>query len=294
MAMEGSPFVGHGAFGILTKQGWVPYFGVYGIPEVWAWKLIPLVGSVDILLGTLALVAPIRAALLYMAFWGLFTASLRPSAGEGWWEFFERAYNFGVPFLMLWVHGFGTTRASWFRVITQVPRFTVIWAERYQLALRGIMASMLIGHGGFGLVMGKQNLLRFYEVAGFGVFGVPLPTVSAMIGGLEIVLGVLCVAVTSPAFFLFVFVWKLGTELLYVPAQAYGAWWEVIERGGSYAAPLLWIGFQQFLRAQGSPLRGLLPRSWPRMLGGGLRRPHARTVIRAPIPLSLPTSAHAG
>jgi hypothetical protein len=34
--MEGSPFVGHGAFGILTKQGWVPDFGVYGIPEVWA------------------------------------------------------------------------------------------------------------------------------------------------------------------------------------------------------------------------------------------------------------------
>ena len=61
---------------------------------------------------------------------------------------FERAYNFGVPFLMLLVHGFGTTRASWFRVITQVPRFTVIWAERYQLTLRGIMASMLIGHGG--------------------------------------------------------------------------------------------------------------------------------------------------
>jgi hypothetical protein len=24
-----------------------------------------------------------------------------------------------------------------------------------------------------------------------------------------------------------------------------GAWWEVIERGSSYAAPLLWIGFQQ-------------------------------------------------
>jgi hypothetical protein len=53
---------------------------------------------------------------------------------------------------------------------------------------------------------------------------VPLPTLSAMIGGLEIVLGVLCVVVTSTAFFLFVFVWKLGTELLYVPAQAYGAW----------------------------------------------------------------------
>jgi len=40
---------------------------------------------------------------------------------------------------------------------------------------------------------------------------------------------------------------KLGTEWLSVPAQAYGAWWEVMERGGSYAAPLLWIGLHQFV-----------------------------------------------
>jgi hypothetical protein len=62
-------FVGHGAFGVMTKAGWVPYFVVYGIPEAWAWTLMPLVGSVDIALGTLVLVAPIRAALLYMAVW---------------------------------------------------------------------------------------------------------------------------------------------------------------------------------------------------------------------------------
>ena len=146
-----------------------------------------------------------------MAVWGCFTATLRPLTGEGWWEFFERSYNFGIPFLMLWVHGFGTTRRSWFAVLTQIPRFTVVRAQSYQLALRGIMASMLIGHGGFGLVMGKQNLLRFYEAAGFGGFGVPLSALSAVIGGCEMLLGVLCSAVTSTAFFLFVFLWKLGT-----------------------------------------------------------------------------------
>jgi hypothetical protein len=64
-------------------------------------------------------------------------------------------------------------------------------------------------------------------------------------GAFEMLLGLLCLGVPFSAFFLFVYVWKLGTELLYVPAQAYGAWWEVIERGSSYAAPLLWIGFQQ-------------------------------------------------
>jgi hypothetical protein len=261
-------FVGHGAFGVLTKQGWVPYFALYGIPEPWAWQLMPLVGSVDIAFGLLVLVAPIRAALLYMACWGCFTATLRPLAGEGWWEFCERSYNFGMPFLMLWVHGFGTTRRSWFTVIMHIPRFTVVRAQWYQLALRGIMASMLIGHGGFGLVMGKQNLLRFYEAAGVGSFGVPLPMLSAVIGGCEMLLGILCVVVTSTAFFLFVFLWKLGSEWLYVLAQAYGAWWEVIERGSSYAAPLAWIGFHAFLCTQRALTQTWLPQRWLARLHG--------------------------
>ena len=265
-------FVGHGAFGVLTKAGWVPFFQIFGISDAWAWRLMPVVGSVDIALGTLALVAPIRIALLYMSVWGLFTALLRPLAGQGWWEFFERSYNFGVPFLMLWMHGFGTTLASWLAVMTAIPRLTLARAQIAQLALRGVMASMLIGHGGYGLVMGKQNLLQFYDAAGFGVFGVPLPTLSAVIGGYEILLGVLCLGVTSTTFFLFVCFWKLGTELLHVPAQAYGAWWEVLERGSSYAAPLLWIGFQQFLHQHGVIAGGLLSGSGLRFLAGEDRR----------------------
>jgi hypothetical protein len=181
-----------------------------------------------------------------MAVWGFFTALLRPLAGEGLWEFFERSYNFGVPGLMLWVHSARTTCPAWFAVITAVPQLTMTRVHQYQWALRGIMASMLIGHGGFGLVMGKQNLIHLYEAAGFGVFGIPLPTLSAVIGGVEMLLGVLCVGVSWVPFFLFVCAWKLGTELLYVPAQAYGAWWEVLERGSSYAAPLLWIAMHTF------------------------------------------------
>ena len=260
-------FVGHGAFGVLTKQVWVPYFTLFGFPEAWAWTLMPVVGSIDITLGVLALLAPTRAGILYMACWGVFTASLRPLAGEGGWEFLERSYNFGVPFLMLWVHGRGTTARSWFSVLTEVPRLTVAWAQRAQWALRGVMAGMLIGHGAFGLIMGKATLLRFYEAAGFGGFGVPLPTLSAAIGGFEMVLGGLCLVATWPVFFLFVCVWKLGTEGLYVTAQANGAWWEVLERGSSYAAPLLWIGFQQVLAAHGVTAQGLIPRRWRLALG---------------------------
>jgi hypothetical protein len=264
-------FVGHGAFGVMTKQAWVPYFTLFGFPESWAWTLMPVVGSIDITLGLLALLAPTRAGLLYMGCWGFLTALLRPLAGEGGWEFLERSYNFGVPWLMLWVHGVSPQMTSWFTVLTDIPRFTVARAQCAQWALRGIMAGMLIGHGAFGLVMGKANLLGFYEAAGLGVFGIPLPTLSAAIGGFEMLLGVLCLQATRPAFFLFVCAWKLGTEGLYVPAQAYGAWWEVLERDGSYAAPLLWIVLQRVLAAHGATAQGLLPRRWRRMLAGGDR-----------------------
>ena len=135
-------------------------------------------------------------------------------------------------------------------MLTQIPRFTVVRAQSYQLALRGIMASMLIGHGGFGLVMGKQNLLRFYEAAGFGGLRRATVALSAVIGGCEMLLGVLCLAV-CPRRFSSSFCGSWAPNC-YVPAQAYGAWWEVIERGSSYAAPLAWIGFHHFLRTQGA------------------------------------------
>jgi hypothetical protein len=256
----GGEFIGHGAFGILTKQAWVSYFTMFGFPEAWAWTLMPMVGSLDITLVLLVLVAPTRAGLLYMGCWGFLAALLRPLAGEGGWEFLERSYNFGVPWLMLWVHDVSPQMTSWFAVITEIPRLTVGRAQCAQWALRGIMVGMLIGHGAFGLVMGKASLLRFYDAAGFGIVSVPLLTLSATIGGFEMLLGVLCLVAMWPAFFVFVWAWKLGTEGLYLPAQAYGAWWEVLERGGSYAAPLLWIGFQQVLTRHGVTARGLLPR----------------------------------
>ena len=36
-------------FGFITKAAWVPYFGVVGIPEPWAWRLMPIVGTADVL-----------------------------------------------------------------------------------------------------------------------------------------------------------------------------------------------------------------------------------------------------
>jgi hypothetical protein len=106
-------YVGHGAFGVITKAAWVPYYGVVGISEAWAYKLMPLTGSVDIFLGFLTLLKPIRAALLYMAVWGLWTALLRPLSGEPFWETIERAPNFLVPAALLYLRGLPADLYDW-------------------------------------------------------------------------------------------------------------------------------------------------------------------------------------
>jgi hypothetical protein len=38
-------FIGHGAYGVLTKEAWVPYFGVIGIDCAWAYRLMWYSGS---------------------------------------------------------------------------------------------------------------------------------------------------------------------------------------------------------------------------------------------------------
>lgn len=109
----GLEFIGHGAFGVITKAAWVPYFGVVGIPDRWAWRLMPAVGSFDIFVGLLVLLKPVRLALLYMAVWGLWTALLRPLSGEPVWELIERAPNYLIPFSLLYLRGLPRTWDEW-------------------------------------------------------------------------------------------------------------------------------------------------------------------------------------
>ena len=79
-------FIGHGAFGFITKAAWLPFFAVVGIPEAWAWKLMPLVGAVDVLAGMAVLFRPTRLPLIYMSVWALWTALLRPLSGDSVFE----------------------------------------------------------------------------------------------------------------------------------------------------------------------------------------------------------------
>ena len=51
-------FIGHGVFGIITKPIWCNYFAVFGIGHDLAYRLMPVLGSVDILMGLSILLYP--------------------------------------------------------------------------------------------------------------------------------------------------------------------------------------------------------------------------------------------
>ena len=254
-------FVGHGAFGIITKKVWVPYFAVWGIPESWAWPLMPLVGVVDISLGVLTLVRPLPAVLLWMVFWGFQTACLRPLSGEPIWELLERAGNFGVPMALLWSADRPRSLREWFSPLRPAP----LGAERARQIgwiLRVTTAALLIGHGGFGAFMHKAEWAGYFVTAGVRPGVVTRFALVDVVGWFEIALGLAVLAWPWPGLLLVVFLWKLGTEWLR-PLSGEPLW-EFIERGGSYAAPLALLWLQEWPAA----LRARHHAASPRELGG--------------------------
>lgn len=109
-------FLGHGVFALQVKAGWIPYFTALGIAPETATTLLPLIGAMDIILALLVLVKPIPIALLWMSFWGFWTALLRPLAGEPIWDFIERFTNWGAPLALLFItSGWPKNWKEWFK-----------------------------------------------------------------------------------------------------------------------------------------------------------------------------------
>jgi hypothetical protein len=243
VAME---FVGHGAFGIIGKEAWLPYFTVFGFSESAAWQLMPVVGAVDISLGILTLFRPMPAVLAHMTFWGLMTASLRPATGEGVWELLERGGNYAVPLAFLLLSGGGGRSVrAWF---SQVKSYSLdrITVGRIAWALRAGTAALLIGHGGFGAFMHKEEWVGYFAEVGIGARAVADGHLIGVVGWFEIALGLVVLFKPARNILLFVFTWKVGTEFLrYTSGEPM---WEFIERGGSYAAPLALLYATAWLR----------------------------------------------
>ena len=220
-------FIGHGAFGFITKAAWLPYFAVVGIPEAWAWRIMPLVGAVDVLAGMAVLYAPRGLPLLYMVVWAAWTALLRPLAGESVFETLERAGNYGVPLALLLMTGVTFSRAGLLRSVSHVERRETSAVVRSVLQWTTVL--LLLGHGALG-VTGKPGLTTHYAS-----IALPMGTTIA-VGWFEVALALAVAVRPAAGLLVFVAVWKLGTESLWITAG--GPIWEFVERAGSYAAPL--------------------------------------------------------
>ncbi|NQV11733.1 hypothetical protein HQ524_00055 [Candidatus Uhrbacteria bacterium] len=100
-------FIGHGVFALQGKEGWFKYFEAFGITDTERMvSILLIVGILDLLLAALVLIRPIKAAVLWMAFWGLFTAMIRwPFGPDPVWDFVERFANIGAPLALLFLLG---------------------------------------------------------------------------------------------------------------------------------------------------------------------------------------------
>ncbi len=97
-------FLGHGIFAVLGKADWITWTQqLSGMGVSAATTFIFAVGVVDILLAILVLIKPIRPLLLWMTFWGFWTALVRPLVGLPIWDFVERFANWAAPLALYYV-----------------------------------------------------------------------------------------------------------------------------------------------------------------------------------------------
>jgi hypothetical protein len=223
-------FIGHGAFGVITKEAWLPYFALVGIGRDLALTLMPLIGIVDISAGLILLVRPIPAVMLYMAIWGLWTALLRPLAGQPFAEAIERAGNYGVPFALLLMIERPRTLRQWFAPVHRKPSESQD-IRRLALVLMTVTATLVSGHALLALA-GTPLLAAHVAALGVGDASAAVH----QIGMFEVFLAAVVIAFPSVTLAGFIVVWKVVSEALFLVAG--DPVWEFVERGGSYAAPL--------------------------------------------------------
>lgn len=225
-------FIGHGSFGIITKEIWCNYFAVFGIGKTLAYQLMPWLGAVDIAFGILMLVYPMRIILLWLMVWGMVTAMLRPLSGEPFAEFIERAGNFGAPLALLMLSG-GVNAKGLFTPINSNTEIHPEILPKAIICLKVVVFLLLAGHGWLNLIE-KKGLMGQYTSLGFS----NPAFVAHLVGAFEIAAAASILIKPIRPVILAFFVWKMASELFYPHWEAF----EWIERGGSYGCILaLWF-----------------------------------------------------
>jgi len=222
-------FIGHGAFGIITKGIWCNYFAIFGISHQLAYQLMPILGSLDILMGISLLFYPTKIVIIWLVVWGLITAALRPLSGEPFAEFIERAGNYGAPMTLLILNI--PSKRIWLRLRPVYSSYNI--SERrlkqIRLCLQFIVFLLLAGHGWLNII-GKRSLLDQYVSLGFH----DVNLVAKVVGVIELVMAVFTMITPVKSLLLIVLFWKICSELFYPHFRLF----EWIERGGSYGVIL--------------------------------------------------------
>ena len=98
-------FLGHAIFALQGKADWIKWTQqLSGMDTSMATTFIFIVGLVDVLLAIWILVKPVRPLLLWMAFWGFWTALVRPLVGMPIWDFIERFANWAAPLALYYFY----------------------------------------------------------------------------------------------------------------------------------------------------------------------------------------------
>ncbi|RFZ84457.1 hypothetical protein DYU05_02225 [Mucilaginibacter terrenus] len=230
-------FIGHGAFGVITKEIWCNYFAVFGIDKATAYMFMPWVGSIDILLGIIMLFHPNRAVCFWLIGWGAITAFLRPMSGEPFAEFIERAGNFGAPLALIILSGNFNPRSQLFTKLDPNAQTSPGTLETVSYCLKVVVFMLLMGHGWLNLLE-KKGLLNQYASLGFA----NPAKVALIVGAFEVAAAFIVLIKPVRWMLLVLFVWKASTELFYPHYELF----EWIERGGSYGSILaLWFTLKQ-------------------------------------------------
>jgi hypothetical protein len=227
-------FIGHGAFGIITKAIWCNYFALIGIDRVHAYQLMPVLGTVDILMSLLLIFKPVRVVAVWLIFWSIITATCRPLTGEPFAEFIERAGNYGAPLALLVLAGGIKFNFKWlFSTINPNEPVSEKSLSRVKLILRYTVFLLLVGHGWLNLIQ-KPGLINQYTALGFSN-----PVNASLLAGIFEIMAAIAVLVKPVRPLIVVFIiWKMGTELFYPHFEIF----EWVERGGSYGTLLaLWL-----------------------------------------------------
>lgn len=226
-------FIGHGAFGIITKQIWCNYFAVFGIGSSMSYTLMPYVGAIDIIIGLTIIFYPLRIAFAWLVVWGTFTAMLRPLSGEPFAEFIERAGNYGAPLALLLLTTRSIKKQNWLRAVKAPEQLNKKTIERVGWCLRIVVFLLFTGHGILNLIE-KKALLDQYKSLGF----YNTANVAHIVGALEILAAFSVLIRPLQPILFFLFLWKAASELFYPHWELF----EFVERGGSYGCILaLWF-----------------------------------------------------